>query len=91
MRGKQTERQTGKQKDRQANRWRQTIKGRGMDRKSMRVRQYCFSSGEIFWLPAGLYLSALIASSAYLSACSKSSSCKTTQQTTLYSLYKSKN
>lgn len=44
-----------------------------------------------FWLPAGLYLSALIASSAYLSACSKSFSCKTAQQTTVYNLYQSKN
>lgn len=44
-----------------------------------------------FWLPAGLYLSALIASSAYLSACSKSFSCKTAKQTTVYNLYQSKN
>lgn len=82
MRGKQRERQTGKQ------RWRQTNRG-------WAERAWEWDSVVLvlvrFWLPAGLYLSALIASSAYLSACSKSFSCKTAKQTTVYNLYQSKN
>lgn len=79
---KQRERQTGKHRRRQTN--------RGWAERAWEWDSIVLILVR-FWLPAGLYLSALIASSAYLSACSKSFSCKTPKQTTVYNLYQSKN